>query len=205
MTPTNFNLPINKDSAADLIAQDILNIINRLFDQLKIDANLSYSKLNGIAVHLQVKRGRVSPNSADWFKSNFEKHGFSIDASSYLSSATGPSIDLNIIIDPLSEKEVLPNLLPFLADTIRHEIEHCYPDSVKSAQQTNSKSSYRYFLSSSEIPAQVAGLSMLARKKGISLKQAIADYLSPFVDSGFMTGSQFEEILATWLGHSAAN
>lgn len=202
MIPNNSTASFNRDSAAELISQDILNVINRLFNQRKIDANLTYSKFGNTVIHLHVRRGHIDSSSSSWFKSNFEKHGFSIDASAYLGDASEPTIDLKIVLDPLSEREALSKLGPFLADAVRHELEHCH--SPKTGPAT-SKSSYRYFLSSSEIPAQVAGLSLLARKKGISLRQAILNYLRPFVESNFMTDPQLEEVLSVWLNHAAAN
>lgn len=202
MIPNNISTSFNKDSAAELISQDILNVINRLFNQRKIDANLTYSKFGNTVIHLHVRRGRISPSSSDWFESNFEKNGFSIDASAYVGDASEPTIDLKIVIDPLSEREALSKLGPFLADAIRHEIEHCHSPHI---EPSSSKSSYRYFLSRSEMPAQVAGLSLLARKKGISLRQAILNYLMPFVETNFMTEPQLEEVLSAWLDHAASN
>jgi hypothetical protein len=202
MTLNNQGSIIDRDSAATLISQDILNVINRLSNQRKIDANLTYSKFNNITIHLHVRRGHVSPTSSNWFKINFEKYGFSIDASTYLGNESEPTIDLKIVIDPLSEDIALSNLAPFLIDAIRHEIEHSQSPNTGPSQ---SKSSYRYFLSSSEVPAQVAGLSLLARKKGISLSQAIMDYLQPFIESNFMNDLQAGEVLSVWLDYASRN
>jgi hypothetical protein len=56
-----------------------------------------------------------------------------------------------------------------------------------------------------EIPAAVAGLTLLAKKRGTDLATEIVDYLKPFVKSGFMSELEASKVKAAWLNHVATN
>jgi hypothetical protein len=197
---------VNSDSIARAIVDDILNIIKRLSQKRQIEITLSYSKFGNIQVHLSVKRGRPSISSAGWEKRNFERFGVYLDANTYVPSNGSPGIDLKIVIDPLSENTAHESLNHLLLDTVRHEIEHIKTaDPSGFRQRSLHASSYKYFLLDDEVPAAVAGLKLLAVERGISLVDAIHDYLKPFVDSNFMTPDQSIEVSSAWLNYASRN
>jgi hypothetical protein len=86
-----------------------------------------------------------------------------------------------------------------MTDSIRHEIEHKFhTNKSQPAQRHAHKDTYRYFLLPDEIPSMVSGLSLSAKREGIAFSAAVANYLTPFVESGFITVDQFDHISQVW-------
>jgi hypothetical protein len=191
------------DQISQFIVDDILNIARRLTGRRAIQVNLGYSKFGDLTVHLQIKRGSPPMSAPSWERQNFEKYGFSVDANTYVPKKGSPGIDLQITVNPLSESDSLIDLEHFLLDTIRHEIEHIQTvDRRNPALRKTHQSSYKYFLLNDEIPAAVAGLKLLAKKRGTTLSTEIENYLMPFVKSGFMSDSELAKVKDAWLKHS---
>jgi hypothetical protein len=154
------------------------------------------------------------PNRDLYFKDipseilRFEKFGFAVDGNSFSgNSEDSAEIDINIAIDPTQVGS--QKLKAKLLDVIRHEVEHILqkgpnasPDhkvkipraTTRSAAQTN----YKYFILSDEIPAQVRGLAEEALESGIPVKQAAIEYLTPFLELGFITQEQLEKVISVW-------
>lgn len=194
------------EKASHFIVDDILNIAKRLSGRRAIQVTLSYSKFNDLTVHLLIKRGAPPMSAPAWEKSNFEKHGFCLDANTYVPRKGSPGMNIEIVINPLSEFQMFAELENFLLDTVRHEIEHIQQVDRRNPELRKAhQSSYRYFLLADEIPAAVAGLKMLAKRQSIDLETAIDNYLEPFQKSGFMTDSESAEVKSAWLSHASAN
>ena len=201
----NYNVE-SAEQISHFITSDILNIAKRLSDRRAVQVTLSYSKFNDLVVHLLIKRGAPPMSAPGWERLNFEKHGFSLDANTYVPINGSPGINIEITINPLSEFETFAELENFLLDVVRHEIEHVSQVNIRNpALRKSHQSSYRYFLLADEIPAAVAGLKLLARRQGIELETAIDNYLKPFQKSGFMTEPELEEVKSTWLNHAFSN
>lgn len=194
------------DQIASFIVDDILNISRRLTGRRAIQVNLGYAKFGDLTVHLQIKRGSPPMSAPGWERLNFEKYGFSLDANTYVPKNGSPGIDLQITINPLSEQDSLVDLEHFLLDAVRHEIEHIQKVDLRNpALRKTHQSSYKYFLLNDEIPAAVAGLTLLAKKRGTDLATEIDNYLQPFVKSGFMSDSELARVKEAWLRHSPTN
>ena len=194
------------DQIASFIVADILNIARRLTGKRAIQVNLGYSKFGNLAVHLLIKRGSPPMSSPGWERQNFENRGFSIDANTYIPKNGEAGIDLQITINPLSESGSLSELEHFLLDTVRHEIEHIQTaDRGNPALRKAHQSSYKYFLLNDEIPAAVAGLKLLAKKRGTDLETEIVTYLKPFINSGFMSEPEAARVKSAWLNHAATD
>lgn len=207
MITDNRSMSLDKaDQIAHFIVDDILNITRRLTGRRAVQVNLGYSKFNNLAVHLLIKRGSPPMSAPGWERQNFEKYGFSIDANTYIPKSGSPGIDLQITIDPLSESDSLTDLQHLLLDAVRHEIEHIQTvDRKNPALRKAHQSSYKYFLLNDEIPAAVAGLNLLAKKRGTDLETEIVDYLKPFVKSGFMSEPEAYRVKQAWLNHPSSN
>jgi len=203
MTPVHQIGSEKADIISKFIVNDILQIVNRLTGRRSIQMNLNYSRFGNIMLHLQIKRGSPPMSAPKWERLNFDKYGFSLDATSYVPSQGSPGIDMKLTINPLSEIESISNLEHLLLDTIRHEIEHIQTaDGQDQSIKKTHQSSYKYFLLSDEIPAALAGLRLLAKNRGTDLSTEIDNYLQPFIDSRFMTDSEASRVKLTWLSHA---
>lgn len=194
------------DSISTLIASDILNLIKRFGDKTRIEMTLQYRSLSNAMVHLLVNR-TDSPQSISRLEQIlFKRKGFVLDAETYVPKSDSPGINLSIVLDPEAESYCLPNLEYSVIDSIRHEIEHAglqkRPDQ---AERKRSMDSHHYFLLDDEVPSMVAGLRLAADREGISLATAASDYLTPFVESGFMTVEEFDEVMQTWMEYANSN
>lgn len=147
-----------------------------------------------------------------WETINFEENGFVIDANAYIpaeSDPTSPEIDLVIYISPDSEPSQYRALNFKIVDTIRHELEHLLQKGVnkktghivKTTKKVRDKAqnNYKYFLLPDEIPAMVAGMHASAVKKRVPIDSVFNSYLRPFVSSGVISQSEFEEVMQEWI------
>lgn len=206
MTFENFTQVSKPDSVSTLIAADILGLIKRFSDKTKIEITLQYRSLSNAMVHLLVNRTDSPLSIGDREEIIFKRKGFVLDAGSYVPKMDTPGINLTIWMDPSAESYCLPNLEYSIIDAVRHEIEHTGLEKRPNhMEREKSIESYRYFLLADEIPSMVAGLKLAAKKEGISLSTAMSDYLTPFVESGFMTVKEFDEVMQTWLEYANSN
>lgn len=191
------------DAAARSIAADITNIIKRFPGKVQLDLSLDYTRLANLIVHLRVTRGRLPSGSTAWEKLNFKRHGFALDANTYVPQAGHPGTNIDLVISPEAEPACLGPLEYSMIDTIRHELEHAqHRAKPNSLNRRSSDQSYQYFLLDDEMPAMIAGLALAAEQEGTSLQTAISAYLTPFVESGFMTVDEFDKVIQVWLDYA---
>lgn len=138
----------------------------------------------------------------------FEKYGFAIDGDSFGGdNEDGAEIEISIAVDPsqINSQKFFAKIL----DVVRHEIEHIVQrgpnfsadHKVKIPRpitRESAKSDYRYFILSDEIPAQVRGLAEEAQHSGQTVKECAIEYLTPFLELGFITQEQINIVLNTW-------
>jgi len=138
----------------------------------------------------------------------FERFGHAIDGDSFGGdSEDGAEIEISVAVDPtqIDSQKLKSRLL----DVVRHEIEHIVQrgpnfsadHKVKIPRpitRESAKSDYRYFILSDEIPAQVRGLAEEAQHSGQTVKDCAIEYLTPFLELGFITQDQINIILNTW-------
>jgi hypothetical protein len=195
----NFISESTHDSSAIKIASDVINVIKRLSGQAKMNLTLEYSSLADAVIHLTVTRGALPADSAGWEEISYKRHGFSLDSSAYVQPGGQVGINVDLCISPTAEPACYSQLEYDMIDSIRHEIEHTFhAANSKPAQRHAQKDTYRYFLLPDEIPSMVSGLSLAAKREGIPFTAAVSNYLTPFVESGFITVDQFDRISRVW-------
>ena len=195
----NFILESTQDSTSSKIALDIINVIKRLSGQAKMNLTLDYHSLANAIIHLTVIRGDLPAGSDGWETINFKRHGFSLDSNSYIQPGVPIGINVDLYISPTSEPACYRQLEYDMIDAIRHEIEHrSQIGKSNRAQRHAHKDTYRYFLLPDEIPSMVSGLLLASKREGIAFSAAVANYLTPFVESGFITVDQFDHISQVW-------
>ena len=203
------------------ISQNITDDILRLIQQNSGKVGryrsfyLEYTKplVFDLTVNIKVTE-ELNPSRDLYFKNipseiiKFEKYGFAIDGDSLGGdSEDGAEIEISVAIDPTQIQS--QKLKARILDVVRHEIEHIVqrgpnfsPDhKVKIPRpltRETAKSDYRYFILSDEIPAQVRGLAEEAQHSGQTVEECAIDYLSPFLELGFITQAQLEKVLVTW-------
>lgn len=151
-------------------------------------------------------------NGLPWETINFEENGFVVDANAYIpaeSDPDSPEIDLVIYISPDAEPSKYQDLNFKIVDTIRHELEHLLQKGVnkqighivKTTKKVRDKAqdNYKYFILPDEIPAMVSGMHASAVKKRVPIDSEFNSYLRPFISSGVISQSEFEEVMQTWI------
>lgn len=203
------------------ISQNITNDILRLIQQStgKIGRYrsfyLEYTTPLQFDLKVNIKiADQLYPNRDLYFKNipseilRFEKFGYAVDGDSFRGDTyDGAEIELSIALDQtqINSQKLQARIL----DVVRHEVEHIVQHGPNFSPEhkvkiprpltrASAKSDYRYFILSDEIPAQVRGLAEEARHSGETVKACAIDYLTPFLDLGFITQEQLEKVLATW-------
>ncbi len=138
----------------------------------------------------------------------FEKFGFAIDGDSFGGdNEDGAEIEISVAVDQTQINS--PKLQARILDVARHEVEHIVQRGPNFSQDHKvkiprpltreiAKSDYRYFILSDEIPAQVRGLAEEASHSGQTVKECAIEYLTPFLELGFITQPQLEKVLSVW-------
>jgi hypothetical protein len=138
----------------------------------------------------------------------FQKFGFAIDGDSFGGdNEDGAEIEISVAVDQTQINS--PKLQARILDVTRHEVEHIVQRGPNFSQEHKvkiprpltrelAKSDYRYFILSDEIPAQVRGLAEEARHSGQTVKECAIEYLTPFLELGFITQPQLEKVLSVW-------
>jgi hypothetical protein len=149
-----------------------------------------------------------------WEEINFENDGYAIDAKVRIHKEKSliPEISIYIIINPNQEPHVYRDLFSRLLDILVHETKHIEKISIKRnpfnvkpsnhEERNAAKKSHNYFLLPDEIESMVEG--MLARSKylDIPLDYIFDDYLIPFVQSKYITPSEYEKVKIVWIKHA---
>jgi hypothetical protein len=65
--------------------------------------------------------------------------------------------------------------------------------------RNSSKKSYKYFLLIDEIESMVEGMYVRSNAQKIPLDKVFTDYLSPFLETNYITKEEFEEVLSVWV------
>jgi hypothetical protein len=127
-------------------------------------------------------------------------------------AADPPLIEVRIEINPTAYPKVLSRISMALRDVIRHEVEHTTQSglNLKQGKYLRSDMSMRnkiasgdkrpaeYFLLKKEIPAMIQGMYMKAKKMKRPFKDVVHDYLSYYVQDGYISDKEYEKIIKTW-------
>jgi hypothetical protein len=211
------------DSFSSIIAKEILSLA-KTSNSKESHHELSYEEPVSIDISVTiVKTLEFSAKNNKYFSRlpwediNFKNRGFVIDANTYVPTADDefPEMEMVIVINTDSEPNCYQSLYFKVLETVRHEIEHALQAGfnkvpsrqVKTRQRTREKAedSYQYFLLPNELSPMVSGMYLSAKKKRIPIDFEFVDYLKPFLDSQFMTSSEFEKVMKAWLTHAVKN
>jgi hypothetical protein len=66
----------------------------------------------------------------------------------------------------------------------------------------DSKKTYKYFILPEEIESMVEGMYVKSKVQHRNLDEIFNDYLSPFIDSKYITQSEYLQVMNTWVTHA---
>lgn len=165
---------------------------------------------------LRIKRGTDVVNDQHfkdlpWEKINTQEKGYAIDASTKvdLEEENLPIITIHIMMDPSKEPHSYKELYYRLIDILVHETTHLKqvginkePSASEPTHQKHreiAKSGADYFLMSDETESMVEGMYARAKEKGSAIDTIFVDYLTPLLKSGFITQSEFDRVMTSWM------
>ena len=146
-----------------------------------------------------------------WEQINFDNLGYSIDANAKMSKSKTkvPKIIIYIILNPRQEPSLYSALYYRLIDILTHETNHLnqlginktpFNTHVSSdSDRNNAKKDYKYFLLGDEVESMVTGMNARSNAQKIPLDQVFNSYLDPFIKTGYITHSEYDEVLKTWV------
>jgi hypothetical protein len=65
--------------------------------------------------------------------------------------------------------------------------------------RNGSKKSYKYFLLPDEIESMVEGMYTRAKEQDRFLDDVFSDYLTPFIESRYISQSEYQKVIKTWI------
>jgi hypothetical protein len=146
-----------------------------------------------------------------WEKINFDRLGYAIDANTKMnkSKVKIPKIIIHIILNPRQEPLLYSKLYYRLIDILTHETNHLgqlgmnrTPFNTHVSSQSDrelAKKNYKYFLLGDEIESMVEGMYARSQAQSIPLDQVFNEYLEPFIETGYINQSEYEEVLRAWV------
>lgn len=146
-----------------------------------------------------------------WERLNFDDYGYAIDGNAKMSKSEHhiPRIVLHLILDPKREPLSYSKLYYRLLDLLTHETNHLNqvgknrePFNVEVSskeERAASKKSSKYFLLVDEIESMVEGMYVRSKAQNIPLDQVFSEYLSPFVETGYITEDEYNEVIEAWV------
>jgi hypothetical protein len=154
-------------------------------------------------------------NSLPWEKINFDRLGYCIDANTKMSKSKIkiPKIIVHLIINPREEPILYSKLYYRLIDILTHETNHLdqlginrdpFNTTVSPKKlRDSSKKSHRYFLLREEIESMVEGMYVRSQAQNIPLDQVFDEYLQPFIESKYITQSEYSSVMRIWVTRAA--
>ena len=149
--------------------------------------------------------------SLSWESINYLDLGYAIDANTHMSKSKSkiPKIAIHIIIDPKQEPSLYNNLYYRFIDILTHETNHLnqlglnrepFNTQVSNMDSRNgSKKSYKYFLLPDEVESMVEGMYVRSKEQDRYLDEVFSDYLTPFIKSKYITQSEYQKVIKTWI------
>jgi hypothetical protein len=118
-------------------------------------------------------------------------------------------IVIHIILDPKREPLSYNKLYHRLLDLLTHETNHLnqvgknrtpFNTAVSDKKERHAaKKSHRYFLLRDEIESMVEGMYVRSNSQKMPLDKVFDEYLMPFIETGYITQSEYEPVLKTWV------
>lgn len=205
-----------------------INLISKLRNSSKEESS-DYTTFSGMEftkpfmfdLILKVRR-EVDPdikqdshfNDLTWERLNYDDHGYSIDANTRMSKSRTmvPRITIHIILNPKKEPILYEKLYARLLDILVHETNHLDqlginrdPFNVNVSDpetRERAKKSHKYFLLPDEVESMIEGMYVRSKEQRIPLDKAFLEYLSPFLETRYISNSEFQDVMRTWITKS---
>ena len=218
----------NMDQNTEFIKGLAQNLIDKLrtsqFDEsteYSVFAGMQFTEPFKFDLKLNVRR-EISPtieedshfNNLPWEKINFDNLGYAIDANTKMNKLKTkiPNIVIHILMNPKKEPLLYDKLYYRLIDILAHETNHLNqlglnrePFNIQTSNmddRNNSKKSYKYFLLPDEIESMVEGMYVRSQIEKTDLDEVFDNYLLPFIESKYITQSEYSIIMNTWVKHA---
>lgn len=149
-----------------------------------------------------------------WEIDNFNELGYCIDANTKMNQADLliPEIRIHLILNPRKEPISYEELYYRVLDILTHETNHLDQNGINRdafnvhtssmEDRDSAKKNYKYFLLPDEVESMVEGMYVKSKASNRELDTIFLDYLSPFIKNGFMTTSELDIVLSTWIKHA---
>jgi hypothetical protein len=153
-------------------------------------------------------------NDLSWEKLNYDNLGYSIDANTRMSKskAAVPKITIHLILNPKKEPILYEKLYARLLDILVHETNHLdqlginrNPFNVNVSdprERAKAKKSHKYFLLSDEVESMIEGMYVRSKEQRIPLDKVFLEYLTPFLETRYISSSEFQKVMFTWITRS---
>lgn len=222
----NENMDQNSDFIKDLAQSLIEKLRTSQFSenaqQYTIFSGMEFTEPFMFDLVLRVRRDRdpnleQDPhfNGLPWEIINFNRLGYCIDANVKMSKSKikVPRIVIHMILNPKQEPILYSKLYYRLLDILTHETNHLdqlginrdpFNAKVSSKKlRDSSKKSHRYFLLREEIESMVEGMYVRSKAQNIPLDQVFDEYLQPFIESKYITDSEYHSVMKVWVTRAA--
>lgn len=149
-----------------------------------------------------------------WEEINYLEDGYAIDANTRMNpnDLLIPEIKIVIILNPKEEPHVYTKLHARLIDILTHETNHlnqlginyapANADPSKKEIRNSAKKSFKYFMLPDEIESMVEGMYASSKFQNVPLDSVFDDYLLPFVKSKYVSKSEYNIVMNTWVKYA---
>lgn len=214
----------NEDSTAEFIKSLALKLVQKIKNSPDSDEYVSFAGMEfrepfafDLIINVKKEKGANIEDDAhfhtlSWEQLNYDKLGYAIDANCRTNKGDLmiPEIEIHLILDPSKTPHSYSNLYARLIDLLTHETNHVSqfsaiernPFSSEPSDQDHrqaSKKSFKYFLLKDEVESMVEGMYASSRIKEIPLDYVFHDYLTPFVQSKYITLDEYDQVMEVWV------
>lgn len=148
-----------------------------------------------------------------WQHKKLKDNGYALTGNVFMTDGNIPEVEVVVAIDSTKvSPESLKMLYYGLHNTISHELNHLnqkgwnrdYDNVEPSSREHRHENGKRhsYFLLPEEIESAVEGFYKQSNLERRPMDEIFDEYLTPFVESGFMSPAEMIEIIKKWIEHA---
>ena len=123
-----------------------------------------------------------------------------------------PELELCIATNPMDDKTILAAIIPYIRETVRHEIEHFTQRGVNAKPHKSIRNNqamrrkirltpsiwYKYLILKDEIDANIHGMYARAKTMKLPYQSIVDEYLDTLVNIGDITEAQKKIVYKAW-------
>ena len=154
-------------------------------------------------------------NKMKWQHVKLKDNGYALTGNTFMTDGNIPEVEIIVAIDSNKvSPESLKKLYHSLHNTVSHELNHLnqkgwnrdYDNIEPSSREHRHENGKRhsYFLMPEEIESAVEGFYNQSQHEERPMDEIFDEYLTPFVESEFMSHSEMIEIIRKWIEHTLA-